>query len=157
VKYLLLLQYTKLCALHKLHFNGESPILYNIQRGTERNGRIWKVSNSIEILKQCFKIFAYEDVWHCLTPNILTPNILTLCRDDLLSDGPPVTDEVVSFLSCINPFHLPSLYDHVPCCPNSIMDHVLPLKFCKIFSLDLNSNFRLVSGVWEDSPCIVGW
>jgi hypothetical protein len=43
-------------------------------------------------LEQYFKIFAYEDVWE-----ILTPNILSLGRDDLRSDAPPVTDEVVSF------------------------------------------------------------
>jgi hypothetical protein len=37
-------------------------------------------------------MFDYEDVWQ-----FLTPNILTFCRDDLLSDGPTVTDDAVSF------------------------------------------------------------
>jgi len=51
-----------------------------------------KFKQNIEISKQYFKIFSYEDVWE-----FLTPNILTLVRDDLRSDIPPVTDKVVSF------------------------------------------------------------
>jgi len=34
---------------------------------------------------------------------------------------------------------------------------VLPLKFRKIFLLDLTSNFRLVCGVLEGRPCTIGW
>jgi hypothetical protein len=47
---------------------------------------------NIEIWKQHFKIFAHEEVWE-----FLTPNILTLCSDDLPSDCPLLIDEVVSF------------------------------------------------------------
>jgi hypothetical protein len=49
-----------------------------------------KFNLNIEILKQYFKIFAYEDVWE-----FLTPNLLNLFLDDLRSDISPVTDEVV--------------------------------------------------------------
>jgi hypothetical protein len=45
------------------------------------NLRSLKFNQNIETLKQHFKIFGYEDVW-----GFLTPNILTLCRDDLPSD-----------------------------------------------------------------------
>jgi hypothetical protein len=51
-----------------------------------------QIQQKIEILKEYFKIFAYEYVGQ-----ILTPNIHTFCRDDLLTDRPTVTDAAVSF------------------------------------------------------------
>ena len=83
--------------------------------------------------------------------------MLSLCRDDLPNDGPPVTDKVFSYWPWHNPFHLPSLSEHVRCCPNSNMDHVLPPKFRNILLSELNSVFRLVNGIWEGSFYTVGW
>jgi len=71
VKYLLLMLYTKLYVLHKLHVNGESPnfVQYSAwNREKCNNLRSLKFNQNIEILKRCFKIFAYEDVWEFLTP-----------------------------------------------------------------------------------------
>jgi len=62
------------------------------KRAKCENLKSLKFNQNIEIFKQYFKIFAYEYVWE-----FLTPNIPSLFRDDLRSDIPPVTDEVVSF------------------------------------------------------------
>jgi hypothetical protein len=86
---------TKLYVLHKLHVNGESPnpVQYSaLNREKCENLKSLKFNHNIEILKQYFKIFAYEHIWE-----LLTPNILSLCRDDIISDGPPLIYEVVSF------------------------------------------------------------
>jgi hypothetical protein len=58
---------------------------------------MWKFKKSqiqpkYQNFETVFQIFAYEDFWQILTPN-LTP----LFRHNLLSDGLPVTDKVVSF------------------------------------------------------------
>ena len=54
--------------------------------------RSLKFNQNIDILKEHFKTFGYEDIW-----KFLSPNILSLYRDYLLSDCPPVIEEVVSF------------------------------------------------------------
>jgi len=84
--------YAKLYVLHKLHVNS-SFMQYSVWKRVKcENLKSLKLNQNIETLKQYFKIFAYEEIW-----KILTLNILTLFRDDLRSDIPPVTDEVVSF------------------------------------------------------------
>jgi hypothetical protein len=81
--------------LSKLHVNGESPIFVQYSAWNRekcenlKKSQIQSKYRNFE--KQYFKIFTYEDVWQ-----FLTPNILTLCSDDLLSDGPPVIEEVFS-------------------------------------------------------------
>jgi len=70
-----------------------------------------KFNQNIEILKQYFKIFTYED-WE-----FLISIILTLFRDDLRSDFSPVTVEVVAFWPWFKPFHFPSLISQAQCCP----------------------------------------
>jgi len=48
---------------------------------------------------------------------VLTANIPTFGREDLLIDG-TLCDWWCSFLRVnLNPFHLPSLCDYVQCCP----------------------------------------
>ena len=49
--------------------------------------------------------------------SFLSPIILNSRRDDLISDGPPVIHEVVNLCSWYNPFHFPSLFVQVQCCP----------------------------------------
>jgi len=53
--------------------------------------RSLKFNQNIEILKEHLKTFRYEDIW-----KFLSPNILSLYRDYLLSDCPLVIEEVVS-------------------------------------------------------------
>jgi hypothetical protein len=54
--------------------------------------RSLKLNQNTDILKEYFKRFGYEDIW-----KFLSPNILSLHRDYLLSDCPLVVEEVVSF------------------------------------------------------------
>jgi len=95
VQYLLLMLYTKLYVLHKLHVNGDSPnfVQYSAWNGEKcENLKSLKFNPNFEIFKQYFKIFAHEDIWE-----FLTPKMLSLCSDDLPYDGLPVIDKVVSF------------------------------------------------------------
>jgi len=45
----------------------------------------------------------------------LTTKITGLCRDDLLNDGPPMTDGQFPSCHALTPSIYPSLYDHVQC------------------------------------------
>ena len=51
-----------------------------------------KFNQNFGFLKEHFKKFPYEDIW-----KFLSPNILSLYSDYLLSDCPLVIEQVVSF------------------------------------------------------------
>jgi hypothetical protein len=113
VKYPLLMLYTKLHVLHKLHVNGESPNFLQHSAWNRQKCKKLKVSNPNKISKFWNSVSKYF-LWKCFW--FLTPNLLTLFRDDFRCNVPPVTDEVVSFWPSHNPIHLPSLFVQVRCC-----------------------------------------
>ena len=142
--------FDRLYVLHKVHVNGESPFFVQYSEWNREKLENLKVSNSIKISIHLNSILKY------LPMNFLTPNIVTWCREDLLSDGPLVTDEIVSFW----PSHEPSISspkaNMFPVAPYSNTYHALPLKFHILFLSGMNWNYRRVSGVSKDSPRIVG-
>ena len=140
-KHFHLMLYTNRYVLHKLNVNYEFPVLVFY---SERNLEKCKVKNLkfnqyTAILKQNFKIFyfvTFGGFWYHGFP---------LCVVIIYSlMAPPAFDDVISFLSCANPSHLPSLYAMCP---------VRPVMLHCIFLLDCNSIIHPVRGVWEDSPC----
>ena len=156
MKCLLLMLHTKLYKLYKLHVNVKSPIFvqYSVWNG-EKCENLKKVSSSIKISKFWNSILKYlptktsGSFWYKIFSRCVVVIYSAMIHLWLMKQFPSDLDITPSISSPYTTMFSVA--------PNSNMDHVLPLKFRKIFSSDLNSNFRLVSGVWEDSACTVGW
>ena len=142
----------------------------NMERTKCENLKRFKFNQNIEILKKYFKTFAYEDVWE-----FLTPNFLSLFRDDLRSDIVPVTDEVISFWPWNKPLHLPSLIVQVQCylevqygshsstktpqnfliCPEIKLPSGFLQQFLSWFQSSFYCNHAVIILIWLDEPKIL--
>ena len=121
-KHFHLMLYTNRYVLHKLNVNYEFPVLVFY---SERNLEKCKVKNLkfnqyTEILKQNFNIFnfvTFGGFWYHGFPHCVVI-IYSLM-------APPAIDDVISFLSCANPSHLPLLICNVSSPSSNVALHIL--------------------------------